>query len=139
VLPRLHSDVAARLAPDGAPWPMVFLHLVAEAARFGARTLMRLRQTEAADLSPAADQDRRSRLPVALDFLLRYPALTAPALARQLEITPQAALRILSSLAAAGVADDITRRKASECLGFRVVKATANEAVDCHRPETASH
>ena len=31
VLPRLRGDTAARLAPDGASWPLVFLHLIAEA------------------------------------------------------------------------------------------------------------
>ncbi|MFL5286444.1 MAG: hypothetical protein ACJ8AW_37075 [Rhodopila sp.] len=81
VLPRLRGDTAARLAPDGATWPLVFLHLIAEATRAGSRTLAELRAVEAAGLAFAAEEDRRSRLPATVDLLLRQPALTAPALA----------------------------------------------------------
>ena len=95
VLPRLRGDIAARLAPDGASWPLVFLHLVAESARAGSRLLVELRAAETAGLAFAAGEDKRSRLPATVDLLLRQPALTAPALARRLAITPQAALRLL--------------------------------------------
>ena len=51
VLPRLRGDTAARLAPGGAVWPVVFLQLVAEAARAGSRILAALRQAEAAGVT----------------------------------------------------------------------------------------
>jgi len=118
VLPRLRGDVTARLAPDGAAWPVVFLHMVAEAARAGSRTLAGLREAEAAGVALAAGQDRRSRLPAAITLLLRHPALTAPALARQLVITPQAALRILGGLRAAGLVSEVTGRKSFQEFGI---------------------
>jgi hypothetical protein len=116
ILPRLRGDVAARLA--GGSWPAVFLHLAAEAARAGLRTLAALRRAEAAGAALAAGEDRRSRLPEAVALLLRHPALTAPALAAHLAITPQAALRILTRVAAAGVAAEITGRKSFRAFGI---------------------
>jgi hypothetical protein len=117
-LPRLRGDVSARLAgPDGASWPVVFLYMTAESARAGMRILASLRRVEASGLELAAGQDRRSRLPAALSLLLRHPALTAPALARQLNITPQASLRILGQLAAAGVVAELTGRKSFRAFG----------------------
>jgi hypothetical protein len=116
LLPRLRGDVAARLA--GSSWPAVFLHLVAEAARAGSRTLGALLRAEAAGAALAAGEDRRSRLPAALALLLRHPALTAPALAALLAITPQAALRILTRIAAAGVAAEVTGRKSFRAFGI---------------------
>jgi hypothetical protein len=118
VLPRLRGDVAARLAPDGAAWPVVFLHLVAEAARAGTRTLAGLRAAKAAGAALAAGQDRRSRLPAAIALLLRHPALTAAALARQLAITPQAALRLLDGLRAAGLVGEVTGRKSFQAFAI---------------------
>jgi hypothetical protein len=110
VLPRLRGDTAARLAPDGAVWPVVFLHLVAEAARAGSRTIAALRQAEAAGAALAAQQDKRSHLGAAIEALLRQPALTASALARQLAITPQAALRLCARLDQAGLVREVTGR-----------------------------
>src|SRR4051812_21239924 len=78
VLPRLRGDTVARLALDGAPWPLVFLHLIAEAARAGSRTLAELRAAQAAGLAFAAGEDKRCRLPATVDLLLRQLALTAP-------------------------------------------------------------
>jgi hypothetical protein len=118
VLPRLRGDVAARLAPDGAAWPVVFLHLVAESARAGARTLASLRAAETAGVALASKQDRRSRRPAAIALLLRHPALTAPTLARQLAITPQAALRLLGGFKAAGLVGEITGRKSFQAFGI---------------------
>ena len=97
MLPRL-CGTAARLAPDGASWPLVFLHLIAESARAGSRIVSELRVAEAAGLAFAAGEDKRSRLPTTVDLLLRQPALTAPSLARRLDITPQAALRLFARL-----------------------------------------
>jgi predicted Rossmann fold nucleotide-binding protein DprA/Smf involved in DNA uptake len=97
---------------------VVFLLMVAEAARAGSRTLAGLRQAEAAGVALAAGQDKRSRLPAVLDHLLRQPAVTAPALARRLEITPQATLRLLGQLAAAGVVSEITGRRSFRAFGI---------------------
>src|SRR4051812_33570251 len=71
------------------------------AARGGSRTLAELR---------AAEKDKRSRLPATVDLLLRQPALTAPALARRLDITPQATLRLFARLEQAGLVREVTSR-----------------------------
>jgi hypothetical protein len=97
VLPRLRSDSAARLAPDGAARPAVFLHLVAEAARAGTRVLATLRQAAAAGTALAAQKDKRSHLGLAVDALLRQPALTAP-------------LRLCAQLDEAGLVREMTGR-----------------------------
>jgi hypothetical protein len=110
VLPRLRGDTAARLAPDGALWPVVFRHLVAEAARAGSRVLAALRQAEVAGTALAAQQDKRSHLGAAVEALLRQPALTAPTLAQQIAITPQAALRLCVRLDKAGLVREVTGR-----------------------------
>ena len=96
----------------------MFLHLAAEAARTGARILAALRQAEAAGSALAAGQDKRSRLRQAVGLLLRHPALTAAALARHLAVTPQAALRILDRLEAAGLAAEITGRKSFQAFAI---------------------
>src|SRR4051812_38627784 len=69
-----------------------------------------LRVTEAAGLEFAAGEDKRSRLPSTVDLLLRLPALTVPALARRLDITPQAALRLFARLEQAGLVREVTAR-----------------------------
>jgi HTH DNA binding domain len=111
-LPRLRSDAAARLSPAGSPaWPGVFLTLVAEAARAGLQELDRLQRSAAASGVLTQGIDQRSRLSDAIDFVLREPAVTAKSLARQLRITPQAALRLLTALAKAGVVRETTGRR----------------------------
>ena len=54
--------------------------------------------------------DRRFRLPDALDAVLAAPVLTPKALARQLALSPQAATRLLATLAETGVIREITGR-----------------------------
>jgi predicted ArsR family transcriptional regulator len=89
---------------------------VAEAARAGSRTLTALRQAADKAETLAADQHGRSRLPDVLEQLLRTPAVTAGSLARTLAITPQAALRILERLVAAGMATEVTGRKSFQAF-----------------------
>src|SRR3954447_20280620 len=120
VLPRLRGDTAARLAPRGASWPLVFLHLAAEAARAGSRVWTELRAAETAGLAFAAGEDKRSRLPATVDLLLRHPALTAPALARRLDITPQASLRLFARLEQAGLVREVTGRKSFRAFALVV-------------------
>jgi HTH DNA binding domain len=111
-LPRLRSDAASRASPAGPPaWPAVFVMLVAEAARSGLRELERLQRAAAAGAALTTAIDQRGRLPGAVDFVLREPAVTAKSLARRLRITPQAALRLLTALAKAGVIRETTGRR----------------------------
>lgn len=111
-LPRLRSDVAARLFPDGSPaWLGVFLRLVAEAARAGLQELDRLQAAAQAAEALLAGLDPRARLPEVLDRVLREPVVTPKALSRSLRMTPQAALRLLNRLAAAGVVRETTGRR----------------------------
>ena len=106
-LPRLR-----RPGPAGAPaWPLAFLTLVAEAARAGTRELVRLRDAAAAGAELMVKVDPRSRLPDAVDAVLRAPVLTSMRLARQLAVAPQTATSLLRTLAAAGVVREVTGRK----------------------------
>lgn len=103
-LPQLRGNGAAS-------WMKVFLTLVTEAARAGARELDRLQAVAAAGARLTARCDRRSRLPAALDAALAVPVLTPTALTRDLAVTQQAATRWLTALAAAGVVQEVTGRK----------------------------
>src|SRR5262249_42195952 len=99
-LPTLRSDAADRLVAWGqhATWPPTFLHLVAESARMGLRELDRLEAAAEKGRDLAAAVDARSRLPDAIDALLRTPVLTPKALAAKLGIAPQTATALLRAL-----------------------------------------
>ena len=111
-LPTLRSDAADRLAGWGrtVTWPVACLHLIAESARVGLRELDRLEAAAAKGRGWLAGTDRRSRLPDALDVLLRAPVLTPKALAAQLRIVPQTATALLRTLQAEGVVREVTGR-----------------------------
>ena len=111
-LPTLRSDAADRLAGWGhaAGWPVACLYLIAESARLGLRELDRLEAAAEQGRGQLARSDRRSRLPDALDALLRAPVLTPKALAAQLRIVPQTATALLRTLQAEGVAREVTGR-----------------------------
>jgi hypothetical protein len=111
-LPGLRSDVADRLLGRGMPvtWPIAFLHLVAEGARTGQRALDRLLVAAGKGRDLTASCDRRSRLPDAVDALLRAPVLTPKALAARLRIAPQTGTALLRELAAAGLVREVTGR-----------------------------
>ena len=100
-----HNRLAQRFGLD---WLADFLNCVAAAALNGLRELERLREAEnkGASLRVTA----RSRLPGALDALLRAPVVTATALAKSLDVTPQAALGLLRQLMAAGLVGEATGR-----------------------------
>jgi hypothetical protein len=111
-LPTLRSDAADRLISWGVPitWPLAFLHLVAESARMGLRELDRLDAAAEKGRALAARADKRSRLPGAIEALLRYPALTPNALAAELRIAPQTATALLRELQARRLVREVTGR-----------------------------
>ncbi len=92
----------------GLDWMGQFLECVTAAAMTGLRELARLLEAEKkrADIGATA----RSRLPDALDALLRAPVVTAESLAKALQVTPRAALGLLQQLTAAGVVGEATGR-----------------------------
>ena len=85
----------------GLEWLAGFLDCIAEAAKIGLTELARL-QT-AAEKAALLHGTARSKLPLAFDAVLRAPVITARGLAKQLDITPQAALSLLQQLTAAGI------------------------------------
>ena len=84
----------------GLKWMAEFLECVTAAAIVGLRELGRLQEIEqkGALLGPTA----RSRLPDALNAILRAPIVTLGCLAKSLDVTPQAALVLLRQLMAVG-------------------------------------
>jgi DNA-binding MarR family transcriptional regulator len=102
---------------------------VAESARAGLRELDRLSDAAQRGATLTTSLDRRSRLAEVLDAVLRTPALTPKALARQLRITPQAATRLLATLAEAGIVAEITGRKSFRAFA---VMATLSPPVAGH-------
>src|SRR5262249_35055927 len=111
-LPTLRSDAADRLLASGqrVTWPLTFLHLVAESARMGLRELDRLEAAAEKGRDLVAAAGARSRLPSAIDALLRTPVLTPKALAAKLGIAPQTATALLRALEGRGVVREITGR-----------------------------
>ena len=111
-LPGLRSDAADRVAGRGRPvtWPLAFLHLVAESARMALRELDRLEAAAEQGRGVVAGGDKRSRLPDALDALLRVPALTPKALAARLKVAPQTGTALLRALQGRGVVREVTGR-----------------------------
>ena len=111
-LPTLRSDAADRLAGWGrtVTWPVACLHLIAESSRRGLQELDRLETAAEQGRGALAVSDRRSRLPDALDALLRAPVLTSKALAAQLRIAPQTATALLRTLQTKGIAREVTGR-----------------------------
>jgi hypothetical protein len=111
-LPTLRSDAADRLAGWGrtVTWPVACLHLIAESSHRGLQELDRLETAAEQGRGLLARSDRRSRLPDALDALLRAPVLMPKALAAQLRIVPQTATALLRTLQAEGVVREVTGR-----------------------------
>ena len=111
-LPGLRSDAADRLIGRGQPvtWPLAFLSLVAESARMGLRALDRLETAAEQGRALAAEVDQRSRLPDAVEALLRAPVLTPKALAAQLGIAPQTGTALLRALQGRGLVREVTGR-----------------------------
>ena len=117
-LPRLRPAVAREVCgADRAPWPISFLAFAAEAARAGLRDLDRLQVAAEVGKKLADGLDKRSRLPAAVDLVLARPVVTPRGLAERLDITLQAANRILGGMVAAGVVREVTGRGRFRAFG----------------------
>jgi hypothetical protein len=92
----------------GIAWTAGFLDCVTAAARIGSDELARLQSAE--EKGQALARTARSRLPAALDAVLRTPVVTARGLAKSLDVTPQAALGLLRQLIGAGILREATGR-----------------------------
>ena len=107
---RLQSSSIRSAADRPVTWPFAFLHLVAESARAALRELDRLAAAAAQGRGLAADLDKRSRLPDAIEALLRTPVLTPKALAGKLGIAPQTGTALLRELQAKRAVREVTGR-----------------------------
>ena len=92
----------------GQGWLAEFLDCVAEAARMAAGELIRLQQVE--ENGRRLARTARSRLPAALNSVLRAPIVTVRDLAKDLDVTPQAALSLLRQLLDAEIVREATGR-----------------------------
>jgi hypothetical protein len=92
----------------GVEWMAQFFECVTAAAVIGLRELGRL--LEAEKKREIIGSTARSRLPDALDAMLRAPIVTADSLAKALDVTPRAALGLLRQLTAAGIVREATGR-----------------------------
>ena len=100
-----HHRLGLRIGLD---WMAQFLECVTAATLTGLRELARLLEAEKrrADIRATA----RSRLPDALDAVLRAPVVTVDSLAQSIRVTPRAALGLLGQLATAGIVREVTGR-----------------------------
>ena len=100
-----HHRLGLRIGLD---WMAQFLECVTAAGLTGLRELTRLLEAEKkrADIGVTV----RSRLPDALDAVLRAPVVTANSLAKSLHVTPRAALGLLQQLMTAGLVREVTGR-----------------------------
>jgi hypothetical protein len=92
----------------GLDWIAQFLNCVAEAALVGLRDLARLLEAEKKRANIGLTV--RSRLPDALDAVLRAPVVTVDSLAKTLHVSPRAALGLLQQLRTAGIVREATGR-----------------------------
>ena len=102
---RQHHRLGLRV---GIEWMAGFLDCVADAARAGRDELARLQQAE--EKAGALARTARSRLPAAVEAMLRAPVITARGLGESLDVTPQAALGLLRQLLEAGMIREATGR-----------------------------
>jgi hypothetical protein len=92
----------------GVEWMSEFLECVTAASFTGLRELARLQEAE--KKGRAIGSTKRSRLPDAVDAVLRAAIVTAASLAQSLDVTPQAAWALLRQLEAAGMVREATGR-----------------------------
>jgi hypothetical protein len=101
----------------GLEWMADFLECVRAAAIVGLQELQRLRDSEEKGL--VLRGTARSRLPDALDALLRAPIVTAASLGQTLHVTPRAAFGLLQQLLAAGLVREATGRASWRAFSLR--------------------
>jgi hypothetical protein len=92
----------------GVQWMADYLETVRAAAIVGLQELERLRQVE--EKGRLLGATSRSRLPDAMNCVLRAPIVTVNSLAKKLDVTPQAALGLLRQLMTAGIVRERTGR-----------------------------
>lgn len=92
----------------GLPWMAGFLDCAAVAARTAGDELARLQAAE--EKGRTLTRTARSRLPDAVNSVLRVPIITARGLAKGLDVTPQAALGLLGQMIEAGLIREATGR-----------------------------
>jgi ribosomal protein S25 len=92
----------------GLSWMAEFLECVTASALIGLRELARLQDVEQKGRKLA--KTRRSRLPDALNAVLRAHVVTAATLAKSIGVTPEAAWSLLRQLTAAGIVREVTGR-----------------------------
>jgi hypothetical protein len=92
----------------GVDWMAEFLECVTAASLTGLRELARLQEAE--KKGRAIGSTKRSRLPQAVDAVLRRDIVTTASLAKSLRVTPQAAWALLRQLEAAGMVREATGR-----------------------------
>jgi len=92
----------------GVGWIAEFLECVAAAAIVGLRELVRLQEAE--QKGRLLGSTKRSRLPDAVDAVLRAHIVTTGTMAKALDVTPQAACGLLRQLAAAAIVREATGR-----------------------------
>jgi hypothetical protein len=100
-----HHRLSLRI---GLEWMAQFLECVTAAAMIGLRELARIQEAEQKGRLPGVTA--RSRLPDALDVVLRAPIVTSASLAEALDVTPQAATGLIRQLTAAGIIREATGR-----------------------------
>ena len=116
--PKLRGDVARRLGAHD--WRVAFLYLIAESALLGLRDLRALLTLQDRGAELAARQDRRSRLPAALDRVMSRVLTTPKALAVELRVTHQAALAMLRALKIAGIVREASGRESFQVFTAKI-------------------
>ena len=94
----------------GLRWMTEYLDCVGAAAQIARAELDRLRRAE--EKGDLLKRTARSRLPDAIDAMVRLSIVTARDLAASLDVTPQAALGLLHQLVEAGIVREATGRAA---------------------------
>jgi HTH DNA binding domain len=100
-----HHRLSLRVGMD---WMASFLDCATAAARHASDELTRLQAAE--EKARSLSGTVRSRLPNALQTVLRAPIVTARGLAESLDVTPQASLGLLRQLMNAGIIREATGR-----------------------------
>ena len=103
---------ALALKGTGAGWMAGLLTIATEAARRARAELRRLQEMECRGLALAASATARSRLPAALDAVLRLPVLTPGTLAARTGVSTRAGLALVGRLVKEGVLREATGRDA---------------------------